>query len=133
MAKYYPEDVLTGHRQLILQTIRNCCGLPLAISMIGGLDFKYEADWEHAIQIIMRRDAFHSLHEYNYNLYKTFDLGISALNDKEKLLYQSLAVFKRVLIPKQSNMALWHLNRHDTKVLLKKLNARSLLVYDKRR
>ena len=133
MGKYYPENVLSDNRQQILQTIRNCAGLPLAISLIGGLNFKHENEWEHATQIIMRKDTFYTLPTYNYNLYKTFELGIDALDENERLLYQTLAVFKRVHIPKQSIMAIWHMNRHDTIGLLKKLNARSLLVYDERR
>ncbi|RDD46820.1 Apoptotic protease-activating factor 1 [Trichoplax sp. H2] len=133
LAKYYSEEKLSQHRQLVLQAINKCAGLPLAISLIGGLNCKTSNDWENAVNTIERRDMIDTQREYNFNLYAAFDLSINHLDHKERVLFQLLSVFKRVQIPKTSIMALWNEDKHYAELCLKNLNARSLLKFDESR
>lgn len=118
----------------VKDAINTCQGLPLAISMIGGLNLRSNEDWQDVIEIITKKNlqTEEIISDYDFNLYGTFQLSVNKLNQQDQRLFHSLAVFKAVKIPVQSIIALWGLqgiSKDMVPTTLKKLNQLSLLEF----
>ena len=116
---------------LVKYAIDSCKGLPLAISVIGGLNLRSDDDWQNVIKTITKKDleTEELLSDYDFNLFGTFQLSVNQLSERDQRLFHSLGVFKAVKIPIQSIIALWGLldiSEDMVTTILKKLHRRSL-------
>ena len=121
----------TDKKRLIKRAIKSCRGLPLAISVIRGLELQSSDDWENVITTISRKDSETQelLSDYDFNLFGTFQLSVNQLSERDQRLFHSLGVFKAVKIPIQSIIALRGLldiSEDMVTTILKKLHRRSL-------
>lgn len=119
---------------LVKDTIQRCKGLALAISIIGGLNLKNDEEWRDVIKIISEEDFLSQAvtHDYDFNLFGTFQLSVNQLDEYDQQLFRLLGVFNPVQIPLESIISLWTSksnNKLKTIARLKKLNQRSLLKF----
>ena len=119
---------------LVKNAIKSCQGLPLAISVISGLNLQTDDGWQNVINTIVNKDlqAEELLPDYDFNVFATFKSSINQLNQRDQNLFRSLGVFKAVEIPVESIISLWGLqiediNRDIVTTKLKMLHRRSLL------
>ena len=117
---------------LVKHAIKSCGGLPLAISIISGLNLQSDHDWQNVIKTITNKDleAEELLADYNFNIFATFQLSVDQSNQRDQDLFRSLAVFEAVNIPLESIISLWglqNISRHIVTTILKKLHRRSLI------
>ncbi|EDV18876.1 uncharacterized protein TRIADDRAFT_62659 [Trichoplax adhaerens] len=124
-------DQTLRQNPVVKNVIDSCQGLPLAITLIGGLDLKTDEEWNKAKDIIAKKSADIELAHYGFNLYGTLQLSVDTLNDEIRRLFEQLAVFKRVGIPIQSVASLWNYDEIEARNLVKKMHNKSLLTYDK--
>ncbi|EDV19208.1 uncharacterized protein TRIADDRAFT_62368 [Trichoplax adhaerens] len=124
-------DQTLRQNPVVKNVIDSCQGLPLAITLIGGLDLKTDEEWNKAKDIIAKKSADIELAHYGFNLYGTLQLSVDTLNDEIRPLFEQLAVFKRVGIPIQSVASLWNYDEIEARNLVKKMHNKSLLTYDK--
>ncbi|EDV19090.1 uncharacterized protein TRIADDRAFT_62462 [Trichoplax adhaerens] len=124
-------DQTLRQNPVVKNVIDSCQGLPLAITLIGGLDLKTDEEWNQAKDIIAKKSADIELAHYGFNLYGTLQLSVDTLNDEIRPLFEQLAVFKRVGIPIQSVASLWNYDEIEARNLVKKMHNKSLLTYDK--
>ncbi|EDV20298.1 uncharacterized protein TRIADDRAFT_61232 [Trichoplax adhaerens] len=113
----------------VKNVIKSCAALPLAISIIAGLDLQSDEEWEEIRKRICSKDLMNDLPDYELNVFNTLDLSVSKLNDSEKSLFRLLGVFRAVEIPLASVICLWKIEITKGIELLKMLNRRSLLKY----
>lgn len=119
---------------LVQKAIESCKGLPLAISVIGGLNLQSDNDWQDLVKRITNKDLETEvlLHDYDFNLFVTFQLSVNQLNQRDQHLFRSLMVFKPVKISLQSIISLWglqDLSKDMITIALKKLHQHSLLIF----
>lgn len=119
---------------LVKDAIYNCKGLPLAISIIGGLNLQSDKEWQDIIKTITEKDLPSEVltPDYDFNLFATFQLSVNQLDKREQQLFRLLGVFKAVQVPLQSIISLWKsqdISEVVTVTILKKLNQRSLLKF----
>ena len=111
--------------------IGRCKGLPLAISIIGALNWRNDEEWQNYMKTIMHMDLNTEdiISDYDFNLYKAFKSSVNQLSDDNQTLFGLLAVFKTAKIPVQSIISLWSSQNIDQDVLpeLKMLHQGSLL------
>ena len=125
----------TDKKRLIKRAIKSCRGLPLAISVIRGLELQSSDDWENVITTISRKDSETQelLSDYDFNIFATFELSVNQLNQDDQNLFRSLGVFKAVDIPVESIASLWGLwdiSKNNIIPKLKKLHRQSLLNFN---
>ena len=94
---------------LIKRAIKSCRGLPLAISVIRGLDLQSNDDLRNVITTLTKKDSetIELLDDYDFNIFATFELSVNQLNQDDQNLFRSLGVFKAVNIPVESIASLW--------------------------
>ena len=125
----------TDKKRLIKRAIKSCRGLPLAISVIRGLDLQSDDSWRNVITTITTKDSetIELLDDYDFNIFATFELSVNQLNQDDQNLFRSLGVFKAVKIPVESIASLWGLwdiTKDNVTPKLKKLHRQSLLNFD---
>ena len=64
-------DYNATSNMLVKHAIKSCRGLPLAISVISGLNLQTDNDWQNIIKIIINKDleVQELLHGYDYNVF----------------------------------------------------------------
>lgn len=119
------------NNSFVTDAIHSCSGLPLAISVIGGLNLYSDEEWKDIVKIITEKDLSTEVHthDYDFNLFATFHSSVNQLDEREQHLFRLLGVFKAVPIPLQSIISLWGIGKVKATTLLKKLNQRSLLKF----
>ena len=130
LGKYCNQTNLNDNRELAIKAVETCAGLPLAISLIGGLRLNTSQRWENAVAIIQRRDINNKRSDYDFNLYGTFDLGLHQLNEEQQALFKKLGAFKRVPISLQTIATLWQNDEEYSVAQLREFDTNSLLKYD---
>ena len=107
--------------------IERCKRLPLAISIISGLDLGSNNDLKNIITAIGKKDL---LPDCKFNTFVVFDISVGQLQQNDQKLFRSLGVFVAEDIPIESIISLWGLwdiSSDDVTGILKRLHQRSLL------
>ena len=114
---------------MVKNAIEKCKGLPLAISIVGGLNLRTDDGWQNIINTITDKDlkAQQLLPDYNFDIFATFKLSVDELDERDQKLFSLLGVFKAENIPIESIISLWGLKDIIVTAILQNLHRRSLL------
>lgn len=112
-----------------MKAIKKCLGLPLAITIIGGLRLRTNEEWEKVVDIVAKTELQNKPGNYEYSLHKAITLSIEQLDPQEQKIFRLLGVYRRIPIPLESIMTLWDYDLWHTKSILQNLSSKSLIKY----
>jgi WD40 repeat protein len=118
------------------QIIKECGNLPLAVNMIGGM-IKAGDDntWKYALEMLQAADLkeiTQQFPDYPYpDLFKAIDVSVNFLNDKERVKYLQLGIFREnSRVPEDVIHLLWQSDswqQYKTNKLLSSFVERGIL------
>eukprot|EP01018_Ginkgo_biloba_P021066 Gb_14267 [translate_table: standard] len=111
-----------GYGHLSMEIAKSCCGLPLALQVIGSRlqNEKDEICWVECLKELQKLMC-------GDNIRQRLEIGYHALNPEEKEIFLDIACFFRGMKRNESQTSFWEALRFAPHLALKNLTVKSLL------
>ncbi|EDV20670.1 uncharacterized protein TRIADDRAFT_60835 [Trichoplax adhaerens] len=128
LALYQPVEVIQrlSSENVVKQAVEIYQNLPIAVAIMAGLKLKTVNEWKNLVDKLQIDEEDEN---EECDLRPLIQFSLSQMEEKDCQLIRLLGVYNPIPIPIQSIYCLWRQNQEDTIQLLKRLDEKSLLLY----